>query len=182
MRKITNLNYEWMFKEKFEYSDMNEGNFNGFINVELPHTIKMLPYNYFNYEDYKITSSYKRILKIRKSKDKRYLLKFLGIAQSSSIYINGIRAIENNCGYNEIFFDATDYLKGGNNEIYVMVSSKEDYFPPFGNVVDYLGYGGIYREVYIYVHEQDYIKDMYLTPIDVLSEPKIGVKINFNIF
>ncbi len=181
MRKVTNLNYDWMFKEKFEYSDMNEGNFEGFIKVDIPHTLKILPYNYFNYEDYKITSSYKRILKIRKSKDKRYLLKFLGIAQSSSIYINGIRAIENNCGYNEIFFDATDYLKGGNNEIYVMVSSKEDYFPPFGNIVDYLGFGGIYREVYLIEVSDTYLYNPFIYETNLLDDSrKLHFSVEFN--
>ena len=145
MRKRTNLNYDWCFKEKFEESDLKVGNFNGFSKVDLPHAQKLIPYNYFDLDDYLFVSTYKKLLNVKKEPNKSYIISFLGIAQRSEIYLNGIKLNENKCGYNQIDLDITKELKDGDNELAVVVSSKEENFPPFGFWVDYLGYGGIYR-------------------------------------
>ena len=34
--------------------------------------------------------------------------------------------------------------------------------PPFGFVIDYMTYGGIYRDVYLEIKEKDHIKDLYI--------------------
>src|SRR5574344_2599804 len=105
MRKITNLNYDWFFKEKRNEKDSEVGNFTGFIPVELPHTIKILPYNEFDVKEYQFVASYKRTINVHKETGKAYILRFLGIAQRSVIYLNGSELLENKCGYNEIEID-----------------------------------------------------------------------------
>src|SRR5699024_2732355 len=66
---------------------------------------------------------------------------------------------------------------GKDNVIAVKVDSTERAeIPPFGGVVDYLVYGGIYREVYLYVHDGVYCKNLRLTPVDVLTAPKLDVE------
>lgn len=172
MREKFNLNYNWFFKEIKEDKDITLKNFDGFIEVKLPHTQKVIPYNYFDWEKLQFESSYKRIINVKKEENKSYILSFLGIAQKSIIYLNKEFLLENKCGYNEINIDITDKLKDGENELYLIVSSKEEYFPPFGNIVDYLGYGGIYRECYLYVTGDDYIVDPYLYEKDLLNENK----------
>ena len=173
MRKKFNLNYNWFFKEKFDESDKNLGNYEGFNQIRLPHTQKELPFNYFNWKDYQFISSYKRVLNVNKSDDKSYILKFLGIAQRSEIYLNGEFLLENKCGYNEINIDITEKIKDGDNELFVLVDSREGDFPPFGNVVDYLGYGGIYREVYLIETGQNYIQNPFFYATDLLNENKM---------
>lgn len=178
MRKKYNLNYDWYFKEEYNERDLTLGLFDGFTKVDIPHTQKLLPYNYFNLDNYLFTSSYKRIIDLKKIDNKAYLIEFLGIAQSSEIYINGIHILTNNCGYNTILLDITKYLKNGQNEIYLKVSSKEDDFPPFGNIVDYLGYGGIYREVYLYEVNSTYMTNPFIYETDLL---KINRKLHFSV-
>lgn len=170
MRKKINLNYDWYFKEEYKKEDLTLGLFDGFIKVELPHTQKLLPYNYFNLEDYLFDSSYKKNIDIDIKDNKAYLLEFLGIAQASEIYINGTHVLTNNCGYNTILLDITKYIKNGQNEVYLKVSSKEGDFPPFGNIVDYLGYGGIYREVYLYEVNKTYLMNPFIYETDLLND------------
>ena len=172
MREKINLNRDWYFKEIYEDSDINSLIKDNYIKVDLPHTLKLMPYNEFNYNDYQIESSYKKIIELKKEEDKSYILTFLGIAQKSRIYVNKKLVKENNWGYNTIEIDITDELKDGVNEIYVYVSSKEENFPPFGNIVDYLGYGGIYRECYLYVTGKSYIMNPFFSSYDLLTEEK----------
>ncbi|MGL4372786.1 MAG: glycoside hydrolase family 2 TIM barrel-domain containing protein, partial [Turicibacter sp.] len=44
--------------------------------------------------------------------------------------------------------------------------------PPFGNVVDYLGYGGIYREVSLKIVDPIHIQDVFAKTSDVLNDDK----------
>lgn len=181
MRKITNLNYDWFFKEKRNEKDSEVGNFTGFIPVELPHTIKILPYNEFDVKEYQFVASYKRTINVHKETGKAYILRFLGIAQRSVIYLNGSELLENKCGYNEIEIDITDTLEEGTNEIYVMCDASEGYFPPFGNIVDYLGYGGIYRECYLEETDKVYIKNPFFYVTDLLTDkPLWHLRLNFS--
>ena len=99
MRKRTNLNYDWFFKEKFEESDLKVGNFEGFNKVDLPHAQKIIPYNYFDLDDYLLVSTYKKLLNVKKEPKKSYILSFLGIAQRSVIYLNGKELTENKCEF-----------------------------------------------------------------------------------
>ncbi len=180
MRSSTNLNYDWYFKERMDESDLKLGNYDGFTKVELPHAQKILPFNNFNWDDYQFISSYKRLLNVKLEPNKNYILKFLGIAQRSEVYLNGKKLLENKCGYNEINLNITDYLVDGDNELYVLVDSTEGYFPPFGNTVDYLGYGGIYREAYLEVTGEDYIVNPFIYSTDLLNENKaLHLKVSF---
>lgn len=181
MRNTVNLNYNWYFKEKYEASDLELNNYHGFNEVELPHTQKIMPYNYFNLDDYLFSSSYKRVIRIEKDQNKSYILRFLGIAQSSKIYLNGEFLKENLCGYNEINLDITDKIKDGDNELFVYVSSEEGNFPPFGYIVDYLGYGGIYRECYLIETDKKYIENAFLYTSGLLTDKKVyHLSVDFN--
>ena len=45
--------------------------------------------------------------------------------------------------------------------------------PPFGFVIDYMTYGGIYRDVYLEINEESYLADVFLKP-QVELETKKG--------
>ena len=56
---------------------------------------------------------------------------------------------------------------GQTNRIVVKVDSRETLdIPPFGYVVDYLTYGGIYRPVYLEVKEKIHFRDVFVMPDD----------------
>lgn len=48
------------------------------------------------------------------------------------------------------------------NILVVKVDSREDLnIPPFGYVIDYMTYGGIYRDVYLDIKNKDHIEDIF---------------------
>ena len=52
---------------------------------------------------------------------------------------------------------------GEKNILVVKVDSGEDLnIPPFGYVIDYMTYGGIYRDVYLDIKNKDYIEDIFI--------------------
>ena len=52
-------------------------------------------------------------------------------------------------------------------------SSERKEIPPFGNVVDYLVYGGIYREVWLEEVSDIYIDNAFIRTLNVLHQKKV---------
>ncbi len=53
-------------------------------------------------------------------------------------------------------------------------STERPDVPPNGNVVDYLTFGGIYRDVHLRYVEPVHIADVFVRPLDVLTDaPKL---------
>lgn len=131
--------------------------------VRIPHTTKELPYNFTYEKDYQMVCGYRTVLEYDPSwKSKRVLINFEGVAHRAVVYVNGSNVAENNCGYTAFAADITDYLTEGSNLIAVKVDSRETGdIPPFGGTIDYLTYGGIYRNVYLRIEEKQYILDAY---------------------
>ena len=179
-----NLNFDWKysdtFKEEYLSADYKDKSFK---TVNIPHANKEIPYNNFDEEIYQFISCYRKHIVIDEAlKGKKLVLEFEAVANAADVYINGQFAFSHKGSYTAFSHDITDLVKyGEENIIAVKVDSTErDDIPPFGNVVDYLVYGGIYREVYIYVHEDDYISNMLLTPVNVLEEPQLEIDLKFN--
>ncbi len=156
--------------------------FNGEL-VNIPHTVCEIPYNYVNENDYQMISEYKKDIFI----DNNYLgknlfLTFEGVAHKSEVYINNKLVITNNCGYNTFKVNIKDYVNyNENNNIKVIVNSKEDLnIPPFGNVIDYLTYGGIYRDVYLDIFDDVYVDNLFIKPIYKDSKWSIDLDIKLN--
>ena len=160
MRKIIYQNYNWMFKENYEEQDLAINNFNGFEIVNIPHTNKQLPLNNFDETLSHIVSTYKKVINI-KLENKKYFLVFEGVGHYSKLYVNGVFVKEHKCGYTRFEIDITSFIKDGDNEITLVVDSREIDQPPFGFVIDYLCFGGIYRDCYLKVTSNDYIEDYY---------------------
>ncbi len=151
--------------------------------VDLPHNVCDIPYNYVNEDDYQMISSYQKKIFIDKElENKNLFLTFEGVAHYSEVYINNKLAIKNSCGYNLFKVNIKDYVSYGiDNEIKVIVNSKEDLnIPPFGNVIDYLTYGGIYRDVYLDICDEIYVTNLFVMPkcVDNLWSINLKVKLN----
>jgi len=60
-------------------------------------------------------------------------------------------------------------------------STERKDIPPFGDIVDYLTFGGIYRDVEIRVVPQTFIENVFAKPVDVLkSNRKVDVRVYLN--
>lgn len=164
MRNVQHLNFDWKYSPDFkeEYLDP-KFDYSKFETVNIPHTNKELPLNYFDETDYQFVSCYKKSFSHKPVKGKRYILHFEGAANYSKVYLNGDYIGEHKGGYTRFSFDITDKAKKGENLITVVLDSTEvPEIPPFGRVVDYLCYGGIYREVWLEEVSEVYIEDVFV--------------------
>ena len=170
------LNDDWLFTEQFEDSLVApEYPENTLQPVRLPHTCKETPFHYFDESLYQMVSGYRRHLLIPKNwQGKRILLTFEGVAHDSTVFCNGKKVGEHHCGYTAFTVDLTDsVLYGQDNLLCVRLDSRENLnVPPFGYVIDYMTYGGIYRDVRLEVKEKVSLSDIFVhTAIDFRSSP-----------
>ena len=153
-----NLNDNWIYNDDFDKLPDGE-------QVRIPHTVALTPLNYFSEKIYQKVSGYLRYFDAPKDWDnKRIFVKFEGVAHEATVYLNGLLLGTHSCGYTAFTYELTDYINFGSvNELKVEVDSKETLnIPPFGFVIDYMTYGGIYREVSLEVKEKCYIKDVFV--------------------
>jgi len=176
MRHVIPLNYGWKYSESFceaflekDFAD------EGFEEVDLPHTNKELPYNCFDEADYQFVSCYRKHFEVpAHCRGKRILADFEGVMCYAEVYVNGHLVGEHKGGYTPFSFDITDWVEfGAGNVLAVKVDSTErPDIPPFGYVVDYLTYGGIYREVSLRIVSPVYIENAFISPTRVLEPTK----------
>ena len=160
------LNNDWLFSENFT-EDMIDAKFNAasMTKVRIPHTVKETPLHYFDEKEYQMVSGYIRTVDIPAEwKDKALILTFEGVAHEAEVFINGTSVMKHSCGYTAFSADISEYVQfGKQNIITVKCDSRESLnVPPFGFVIDYMTYGGIYRDVYLDIREKSYIKDVFI--------------------
>ena len=134
--------------------------------VRLPHTVQEMPLHYGDSDAYQMVCGYRRHLEIGKElAGKRLFLQFDGAAHIATVYVNGQELTTHCCGYTAFRVEITDAVRfGEDNLVAVRLDTTENAaIPPFGYVVDYLTYGGLYREVWLDVKEKSFIEDLYIT-------------------
>lgn len=160
------LNDGWKFTEQFEEELLaRECDTASFPDVRLPHTVKETPLHYFDEQCYQMVSGYRRSVFVPETwKGKRVLLTIDGAAHESEVYWNGKRVGEHHCGYTAFTIDVTEELiYGSDNFLVVKVDSRESLnVPPFGFVIDYMTYGGLYREVWLDIKNEQYLSDVFV--------------------
>ena len=172
------INNNWLWAPVFE-EDMIKPVFDGedkMESVRIPHTVKVTPLNYFDAHEYQMVSCYRKTFDVPAEwKDKKVFVTFDAVAHEAEVYINGVSVVKHSCGYTAFTADLTEHLKfGEKNVIAVKCDSRESLnVPPFGFVIDYMTYGGIYREVYLNVKEKDHIKDVF---VSAGADKKVTIK------
>ena len=186
VRQRIDLNFDWKFSETFS-EEMVKPRYDdaGFAVVQIPHTNKELPYNYFSETLYQFVCCYRKNFRLPAQafeENRRVLLHFEGAANYAKVYINGQLAGEHKGGYTPFTLDITSLVHKRVNTLAVMLDCTErKEIPPFGHVVDYLCYGGIYREVWLEITEETFIEDVFIKTPNVLGAYKIlEADIRFN--
>jgi beta-galactosidase len=160
MHKIP-LNYNWNYCENFKEEYITK--FPKMNLVNIPHTNKELPFYNFSEKDFQFISSYEKVINISVNKQKRYVLQFDGIMNYSEVYFNEVLVTSHKGGYTPFKVDVSEHIVEGENKLFVKVDSTErSDTPPYGFVIDYLTYGGIYREVYLIEYEREYIDQVFI--------------------
>ena len=161
------INNDWLFatnfKEEYIFGNIDEN----MTKVRLPHTTSELPFNYFSEESYQMLCAYRKVIYAPSEwANKRIIVTFEGAAHYVEVFLNGEKIGEHYSGYTAFSLELTGKLKlGEENILVVKLDSRENLnIPPFGNVIDYMTYGGIYRDVYLDIKEQCYIDDVFVIP------------------
>ncbi len=134
--------------------------------VRLPHNVLDTPLHYTDHSAYQMICGYRRRLDIpAEYQGKRLFLQFDGAGHIATVYVDGQKAGHHRTGYTAFRVEITDFVTPGKQAlISVELDTTENpTIPPFGFVIDYLTYGGLYREVWLDVREQSLIEDVFVT-------------------
>ncbi len=166
MKNRIYLNSDWEFSPSFDEKFLSPKSKTKFEKVNLPHSVAVTPFNNFDESLYQKISFYKKTFATEKSwKGKKILLTVEGAAHKAEIFVNGIFASSHGCGYTSFTVDITEFLaaEGKQNTLAVKLDSRESLnVPPFGYVIDYMTYGGIYRDVYLEIKNEIFIQDVFV--------------------
>jgi beta-galactosidase len=172
-RRVFPLNHKWLYSEKNVAGGTSiRFNETGFTRVTIPHTNKMVPWHGFDDKDYQFVSLYRRHFIVPPGlTDRRVFIDFGGVMTAATVTINGHKLGEYRGGYTPFSFELTPHLNWrGDNVIAVEVDSTErSDIPPFGGDIDYLTFGGIYRDVALRAVPKAFIENIFARPVDVLS-------------
>ena len=138
--------------------------------VRIPHNVKEMPLHYSDHEAYQMVCGYRQVIHFDPDlRGKRHILQFDGAAHIATVYCNGVELMTHRCGYTAFRVDITEQVRyGEENIIAVKLDTTENpAVPPFGFVIDYLTYGGLYREVWLENKHERHIEDIYLTTPDL---------------
>ncbi len=173
-RMILPMNRNWRYKPaKVDEAISPTFNEAGFERVVLPHTNIELPWHSFDEKSYSFISTYRRRFRLPKGvAGKRIFVDFEGAMTASSAWINGVALGEYKGGFTPFSFDLTPHihLEGENILVVQLDSSERPDIPPFGYEIDYLTFGGIYREVSLRVVPATYIDNIFARPKDVMGD------------
>lgn len=176
MRKVLSFNQDWLYAGGKLPADAPS---EAFVAVTLPHTNVELPYKDFDDAEYQFISTYRKRFRLPEERaGRRVYLDFDGAMIAATITINGHTFPEHRGGYTPFSFDITDYLdETGDNVLLVHLDSTErPDIPPFGGTVDYLTFGGIYRDVWLRYVEPVHISNVRVRTPGVLNgSPSVEV-------
>ncbi len=179
-RLILPINRGWRYMAaKVAGAEQPEFDDAAFARVVIPHTNVRLPWHNFDDAEYEFISTYRRRFRLpAAATGKRVFVDFEGVMTASTVWINGHALGEYKGGFTPFSFELTQYVKPGvDNVLVVQVDSTERAdMPPFGYEIDYMTFGGIYREVSLRVVPTTFLDNIFAKPRNVLSgNPSLDV-------
>ena len=179
-RRILPINRHWRFHpSKIEGAHQPSFDDSAFEKIVIPHTNIRLPWHNFDDKEYQFISTYRRRFQYPKAaRGRRVFVDFEGVMTASTVWINGVALGEYKGGFTPFSFELTPHLRmNGDNVLVVQVDSTERAdIPPFGYEIDYMTFGGIYREVSLRIVPETYIDNIFAQPANVLSDhPSLNV-------
>ena len=165
---MISLNNGWEFTPEWSQGFL-DGTHKG-EKVRIPHTVSILPLHYADRSQYEMISGYRRTVTVpEEAAGKRLFICFEAAAHIATVYVNGIEKNTHLGGYTAFETELSSCAVAGEKiDVAVKLDSTENpSIPPFGFVIDYLTYGGIYRPVRLDIREQEYISDIFVTTPDL---------------
>lgn len=164
-REVYSMNPAWRFhKGAVEGAETKEFNDKDWTVVSLPDGIEYLPTEASGCINYQGEVWYrKHFTPDAALKGKKLFLHFEAIMGKSKVFVNGKLLTEHFGGYLPVIADVTDVLDwNGDNVIAVWADNSDDPSYPPGkaqDVLDYIYFGGIYRDCWLIAHNNVFITD-----------------------
>ena len=175
-RRIYQLNHNWLYSEKvLPNSTVPRFDDSRFHRVTIPHTNKVLPWHGFDDKEYEFVSLYRRHFTMPQGlTGRRIFIDFGGVMTAATVTFNGQRLGEYRGGYTPFSFELTPHVnwRGGNVLAVEVDSTERNDIPPFGGEIDYLTFGGIYRDVHLRVVPETFIENVFAQPAEVLERSR----------
>jgi beta-galactosidase len=170
MRKQTLFNNDWLFADKKLDLDAPDQDFSA---INLPHSNKYFNHHNINNAEYQFIYTYRKKFDLQRPPDgSLVILEFDGVMMACEVYLNEALVGEHLGGFMSFSVNLTDFLIDGQNTLTVFVDSRERKdIPPYGHLVDYLTFGGIYRDVWLKIVNPTHIDNIFVKPKDVLTFP-----------
>ena len=133
--------------------------------VRLPHTCREVPLHYASPADYEMVCGYRKQFRVPPVQAApRLFVRFDGAAHQAVVRVNGKLAGQHRGGYTGFAVEITDLVdREGENLLTVQLDTREDpAIPPFGFVIDYLTYSGLYREVWLEATAESRLTDLFV--------------------
>ncbi|MCB9154678.1 MAG: glycoside hydrolase family 2 protein [Caldilineae bacterium] len=179
MRNVQLFNSDWLYVADQAALGADDGQFTP---VTLPHTNRLFSHRSVDNLDYQFVSTYRKYLDWTPGEaEEKVFLDFDGVMLAATVYANGVLVGEHLGGFTPFSIDLTDALQPGSNAITVYVDSRERTdVPPYGHLVDYLTFGGIYRDVHLRVVPPCHIDNVFVRAQDVLTEPRLSLDVRLS--
>ncbi|MBN2471778.1 MAG: glycoside hydrolase family 2 protein [Anaerolineae bacterium] len=170
MRIVHDFNQQWLFRPEQVPPDAPDS---GFEVVTLPHTNRLFSQRFVDNRAYQFVSTYRKRFSVPEfAPGKRVFVDFEGAMLSSTVRLNGALLGVHQGGYTPFSFELTGQLAPGENVLDVTVDATENpAIPPYGRLVDFLTFGGLYREVSLRVVDTCHITRAFARPVNVLEKP-----------
>jgi beta-galactosidase len=151
MEKRIAINDGWLYSADYknQYSQKQFDDSHWEV-VDLPHTNVLLDRHYFDEQEFCFVSTYRKQLQLEFPDEYAASLRFEGIASQARVYGDGVLLYTHKGGY--LPFEVPLVKKSSMLLTVVVDSCEDEGIPPFGGSIDYLTYGGIYREASIVLH------------------------------
>jgi beta-galactosidase len=147
--------------------------------VVIPHTNIRLPWHGFDDKAYEFVSLYRRRFRLPQAARGRHVfVDFEGVMTASTLWLNGVCLGEYKGGYTPFSFELTPHVdfEGENVLVLEVDSTERPDIPPFGDQLDYLTFGGVYREVALRIVPSTYIENIFAKSENVLTRPALEVQ------
>lgn len=179
MRITNNFNQDWLFATRRIEPDTSD---EAFTAVTLPHTNKLFTHSNVDNRDYQFISTYRKHFSYHPdSGDERVFLDFEGVVLACTIFLNDHLLFEHLGGYDPFSVELTPALHPGNNTLTIHVDSRERKdIPPYGHLVDYLTFGGIYRDVTLRIVDPVHLENLFASTNDVLIDPWLHCQVQLS--
>ena len=155
-------NYDWLFMPSFEETFPSLGLPDSATRVNLPYTPPLPSHNYLDKRKEPSSLSYEKTFEWDGKKDEELFLRMEGAFFLTSVYLNGVFLETKNTSFFPTAFRLTPLLKRGENRLLLKIDAQERKdMPPFGGVVDYRLFGGIYRPLCLERKNENHFEDLF---------------------